>query len=262
MAERPALVALLGSSNLTVALPAALGHLSSRFPDRALSVLVAYGPGRSYEIDGGSLGIKFTSLSRCELLAAFERAREEEPSSDAYALLTDIGNDLMHGVTAPVLAGRVRSMVKRFRGVGARVAVTSLPGEAIAALSPRMFHFARTLIYPSSHATHDGVVGSVRAVQDELHEMASRGDIQLLLGRREWYSPDACHVRPSRSSEAFGAWIDALVGTTRSDHAVATFSKEGLYLYCRPAYRIFRCNGQPHDARSFVAAPGVTVRGF
>lgn len=266
MAERPVVVALLGSSNLTVALPAALRHLQSHFPNRPLTILVAYGPGRSYEIDGGSLGIKFTSLSRCELFAAFEQAHEQDASSDAYALLTDIGNDLMHGVSAPVLVGRVRSIVERFRGVGTRVAVTALPAEAIAALSPPMFHFARTLIYPGNRATHDEVVSSVRAVQDELHEMASRGEIKLLPARHKWYSPDACHIRPSRGGEAFGEWLDALVGVDdamgRGSQPVAHLTTEGLYLQCRPALRFFGRSSRPHDARPFVAAPGVTVRGF
>ena len=266
MAQRPALVALLGSSNLSVALPAAVRHLSSRFRNRVLSVLVAYGPGRSYEIDRGSLGIKFTSLSRCELLAAFERAREEDPSSDAYALLTDIGNDLMHGVPAATLAGRVRSIVERFRGAGARVAVTSLPTEGIAALSPGMFHFARTLVYPTSRATHDEVVSNVGAVQEELRQMDSRREIELLPAHRAWYSPDACHIRPAHSGEAFREWIDGLVGVDdamrRGFQPGAHFSKEALYLHCRPAYRFFRRNGRRHDARPFAITPRATVRAF
>lgn len=220
-----------------------------------------YGPGRAYEIDRGSLGIKFTSLSRCELLAAFEQAREEDPSSDAYALLTDIGNDLMHGVPAPTLAGRVRSIVERFRGAGARVAVTSLPIEGIAALSPGMFHLARTLVYPASRATHDELVSNVGIVQEELRE-----EIELLPARRAWYSPDACHIRPAHSGEAFREWVDGLVGVDdaigRGSEPVAHFSKEGLYLHCRPAYRFFRSNGRPHDARPFAVGPGVTVRAF
>ena len=171
----------------------------------------------------------------------------------------------MHGVRAPVLAGRVRSIVERFRGVGARVAVTSLPIEGIAKLSPGMFHFARRLIYPRSRATHDAVVSSVQAVQDELGEMASRGEIELLPLRREWYSPDACHVCPSRGGEAFGEWIDALVGVGDAmggGQAVVHLATEGLYLQCRPAYRLFGSSSRAHDARPFVVAPGVTVRGF
>ena len=198
MAERRVVVALLGSSNLTVALPEAVRHLRRRFRDRRLTVLVAYGPGRSYEIDCGSLGIKFTSLSRCDLLPAFEQECAEKPSSESYALLTDIGNDLMHGITAATLAGRVRSIVMRLRGAGAKVAVTSLPVDGIAALSPRAFQLARTLIYAGSRTTHDEIVSSVAAVQDELREMDTGGEIELLPMDRAWYSPDACHLRPAR----------------------------------------------------------------
>jgi len=264
MGELPVHVALLGSSNLTLGLPHALRHLLTRFPTRPLTVFVAYGPGRSYELDRGSLGVKFRALSRCELLPAFEQVCRDNPKSDAFALLTDIGNDLMHGIPAETLALRVGEVTQRLRTAGASVAVTSLPVEGIAALSPPMFQFARRVIFPGSRTSHEDVLRGLQAIQHELRLREARTELQLLPAQREWYAPDACHLRPAKSREAMGAWLRRLLGVEtpgRGGHSTS-FSKGGLYLHCRPEFRLLGGHRRSHKARPFVMTPGCTVRGF
>ena len=129
------LFALLGSSNLTIALPQALNHLVSRLSGTAMTVFVAHGPGRSYGVDTGSFGIKFRALSRCALLPAVEEAAKDNPAADTWALLTDIGNDIMHGVSVKHLMLRIRRTVERLRHLGATVGVTSLPVEGLAEMA-------------------------------------------------------------------------------------------------------------------------------
>ena len=258
------LFALLGSSNLTIALPQALNHLVSRLSGTAMTVFVAHGPGRSYGVDTGSFGIKFRALSRCALLPAVEEAAKDNPAADTWALLTDIGNDIMHGVSVKHLMLRIRRTVERLRHLGATVGVTSLPVEGLAEIAPWKFRVARRLVYPLSRVPRDEVLSQVNAIQNELRDMESRGEIQLLPARREWYGPDEFHLRPGRTRDAVTEWIDLLlgVGGPRPDaEAPAAISRESLYLNCRPEYRVFRARGKYQD-RPFVIAPGATVRSF
>ena len=190
------LFALLGSSNLTIALPQALNHLLSRVKGTAMTVFVAHGPGRSYGVDTGSFGIKFRALSRCQLLPAIEEAAKDNPAAHTWALLTDIGNDIMHGVSVKHLMVRVRRTVERLRHLGATVGVTSLPVEGLAEIAPWKFRVARRLVYPLSRVPRDEVLSQVNAIQNELRDMESRSEIQLLPARREWYGPGRVSSAP------------------------------------------------------------------
>ena len=230
-----------------------------------MTVFVAHGPGRSYDVDTGSLCIKFRALSRCELLPAMEGAAEDDPAADAWALLTDIGNDIMHGVGVEHLMARVRRTVERLRAVGTTVGVTSLPTEGLAEIPPWKFRAARHIVYPWSHVPRDEVLAQIGAIQNELREMESQGAIQLLPTRREWYARDEFHLRPGKTRKAMTEWIDLLLGLDRPrprcEGPAPAVSNESLYLHCRPEYRVFRRRGKHRD-QPFVIAPGVRVRSF
>ena len=261
----PALVALLGSSNLTIALPHAVNHLLSRLGGRTITVFVAHGPGRSYGVDSGSFGIKFRALSQCDLLPAFEQAKRGSPSADARVLLTDIGNDIMHGAGAKHLTSLIRGIIQRLRSLGAAVGVTSLPVDGLASIPPWKYRLARNLIYPTSRAPQQLVLSHVHAIQGDLQEMESHGKLQLLGTRREWYAADGCHLRLSKSREAMAEWLDLLLGIDPSapnpETGFQAPAKESLYFHCPPEYQLF---GSPRKRqhRPFAVARRVTMRSF
>ena len=260
---RPVLVALLGSSNLTFGLPYAIAHLLSRLKGRTVTFFVAHGPGRSYEVDSGSLGIKFRALSRCDLLPAFEQARAANPGADARALLTDIGNDLMHGIDADRLVARVRHIVQTLHNLDTTVAVTALPIEGLSAIPTWKYNLARRIIYPTRRTAHETVLSHVNAIHGELRQMASGGVLKLLPTLREWYFPDECHLRIRKHPEAMGTWLDLLFGIDQSirNLEIPSLQKEGLRFHCHPEYRLPRTR-RHHRARPFNIAPRATVRSF
>ena len=230
-----------------------------------MTVFVNHGPGRSYEVDTGSLCVKFRALSRCELFPSVEKAAKDASDAQAWALLTDIGNNIMHGFGVQHLMTRIESAIERLHLARATVGVTSLPVKALAEIPPWNSRISRHVVYPSSRVPREEVLSQVDTIQDQLSNMESRGEIRLLPARREWHGPDGFHLHPARTRDAITEWIDLLLSTNRirshPEAKTAAVSKKSLYFNCRPEYRVFRSGGNHRD-RSFVVGPGVIVRGF
>jgi hypothetical protein len=204
--------ALLGASNLSLALPWALEHLARRFEGRDLRVFCAHGPGRSYGLEAGVLGVTFTALSRSGLAAAVSSQRGSSGSHRAWALLTDAGNDIPYGAGAESLLAWLRQTSAELLALGFRVAITSLPIESLEATSPSKFQFLRRLFFPFRPLSRSAALSQARAVQAGLCDLAAELKILLLPVKRSWFGFDPIHVRRRARREAFAAWIDALLG--------------------------------------------------
>ena len=86
---------LLGASNLRLVLPVLIDDLR-RAAGGPVEVLAACGHGRSYGRRSRLLFIRhLPGITRCGLWAALER----RPPLPTIALLTDVGNDLVSGVS-------------------------------------------------------------------------------------------------------------------------------------------------------------------
>src|ERR1017187_7421320 len=125
----PVLFALFGASNLTLCLPSAINHLLLRFGSRRLRLYVAHGIGRSYGIEAGILGFQLPGIVQCGLLDALEDAKKADQTCSVLALVTDIGNDIMYGVSVDVLKGWVAGIIHRLSQLDSTIVVTSIRSE-------------------------------------------------------------------------------------------------------------------------------------
>src|SRR5512141_487556 len=75
------LFALLGASNLTIALRSAVQHIIERLPRIPVNIFVAHGFGRSYGIQAGMFGFRRPGLARSGILDAVEKAKDIAPSA-------------------------------------------------------------------------------------------------------------------------------------------------------------------------------------
>jgi len=197
----PARVVLLGASNLTrgigTAVPAVRQSLSLARAGR-LEVLLAYGHGRSYGMDSTVLARTLPGIIHCGLWDDLAG----RPPAPTFALLTDIGNDIMYGADPDVILRWVEMCMDRLDAAGARTILTTLPMATIRRLRPAVFRFFKALFFPGRPITLAQAVERAEAVEAGLRELANRRAIALVEPRLDWYGPDPVHVR-------FGAWPSA-----------------------------------------------------
>ncbi|MCZ6542107.1 MAG: hypothetical protein O6768_00410, partial [Planctomycetota bacterium] len=95
LTSRPRVV-LLGASNLTRGISRAVG-IAQAILGTPLEVLIAMGHGRSYGQRSRVLGRSLPGIVDCGLWDALLHGS----GRPTYALLTDIGNDVMYGASVP-----------------------------------------------------------------------------------------------------------------------------------------------------------------
>ena len=87
-------VILLGASNLTRSFPTVVATVRQTWP-APVEIMAAMGHGRSYGQDSSVLGKKISGIFPCALWQDLQN----RPSLPTAALVTDIGNDMLYGVS-------------------------------------------------------------------------------------------------------------------------------------------------------------------
>lgn len=214
----PARVALLGASNLSLSLAYALPHLVGRFAGRDLSIYVAHGPGRSYGSEAGALWLRFKGLAGCGLIEALESGREAGgPRAETWALLTDVGNDILYRTGAERLVSWVEEITRRLLALGARVGITALPLESVEAIAALKYRLLRPVFFPFRPMALAEVIAQMRAIQARLGELARTPGVRVLPTRASWYGFDHFHLRRRSRAQAFGVWLDEVLEVPEAD---------------------------------------------
>ena len=210
-------VALLGASNLTKALPSALPALIVRQgDDDSLAIFVGHGPGRSYglslEQPHGVIAWKWPGHRESGLLSSLsDHVNEHQPES-VHVLMTDIGNDIPYGVPVDTLAGWVGSLTHDFRKLDARIAITSLPVESVLGLPAWQFNIIRPIMFPSHPISRAQAFDRVRRVQFLIEQTGENTGSLVLPTQASWYGLDHFHVQRKMHFQVFDAWIECLLG--------------------------------------------------
>lgn len=205
-----ALGVLLGASNLTLALPAAVREGLRRLDASPRTLVVAHGPGRSYGIDAGVVGFRFAGLSACRLAEQIDEIRAEDDGCTGWALLTDVGNDILYGCSVEEILGWVDGIAASLLERGLAVGITALPLESIRALRPLKFAVLRRALFPFRPMSKDEVLRRAGEIQSGLEEIARSRAARLLPVRREWYGADPIHLLRGRRDEALRLWLDGI----------------------------------------------------
>ncbi len=205
--DRPRVV-LLGASNLTRALPTVV-ELCRCMLDSPLEVVAALGHGRSYGMHSSLLARRLPGILQTglwEMLAG-------RPPTPSFALITDIGNDLMYGVPPATIADWVDQCADRLQQHGAKVIITGLPLESIDSLSPVRFAIARSLLFPGHPMTIFDAKQRSAELHERLAELAVRRRAALIEQPAAWFGMDPIHLKRRCAvaawSQILGPWVDA-----------------------------------------------------
>ncbi len=209
---RPAVV-LLGASNLTRGISTVIATARS-LVGQPLDVLAALGHGRSYGAESTVLFRSLPGIVECGLW----RALRALPRASAFALLTDVGNDIPGGVSVDTIAGWVEWCLDALAQVGARTVLTPLPGRSIEKLGPLRYHAFRTALFPGSRLSLAAAIERVRELNARLREIARDRGIALQELDPAWYGIDPIHIRIRFWRKAWGGilspWAEGLSPTS------------------------------------------------
>ncbi|RIK82130.1 MAG: hypothetical protein DCC68_07320 [Planctomycetota bacterium] len=203
-ANRPRVV-VLGASNVTRGISTIVetAQLALGGP---IELYAAFGHGRS-------LGLYTRVLGRglCSLLdAGLWRALDDRPRPDAsFALLTDIGNDLMYEVPPEKICRWVEKILERCQSVARRVVVTELPLASIERLGPRRFAILRSVIFPRCRLALDEARRRAIEINDAVRRAARERGATVVAHDAAWYGLDPIHIRRREFARAWNAVLSA-----------------------------------------------------
>ncbi len=200
MADRePALRAvLLGASNLKISLPLVL-DLVRRRAEGPVEALAACGHGRSYGTWSRFLFVRhLPGIVRCGLWGELAG----RPPLPTFALVTDVGNDLVYGASVDEIAGWVEACLDRL-GPGTETVMTLLPLARLERLSFSQARLAAALLFPGRPALWPALLDRARALDERLRGAGRERGARLIEPAAEWYGLDPIHLRRRARRDAW-----------------------------------------------------------
>lgn len=197
LAPRP-LVVVAGASNVALALP----HVVSAFAERVrapFDLVLAHGHGRSYGVRSRFLARDLPSIRECGLWSALDNAR----GRPMVAVLADIGNDIVYGSPAELVARWASETRARLVALGARVTLVGVPRARLERVTPFGFFVLRSVFFPRHRITHRAARAAAFELDARLTELG-RGS-PYVVPPSDWYGLDPIHVRRGARRNAWRA---------------------------------------------------------
>ena len=166
--EHDVVVVLLGASNLARGHQAVVNHLRKGLEPHHVEFISALGPGRAYCVEGGVLQVRYRSIESCGVLEAI-RQRAQSPCQ-VIALVTDIGNDIMYGVSEEDIIQCLGRTFDSLRALNAHVIATAIHVDLEREVGEYRFLLLRTLFFPRSSVTYRQAAAAIRTINSFLAE--------------------------------------------------------------------------------------------
>ncbi len=189
---------LLGASNLTRGLPWLLAAVRERFGG-PFDAWVAAGNGRGYGCPGRYAARTLPPVVDCGLWNALG-----DRPAPTLGLLSDVGNDLMFGLSPEQVAARVEECAERLAALGAPTVLTRLPLGSLRRLRPLPFLLLRNLLFPGRRYGLPQVLDWTDDLDRRLTEIAARRGLATVRPSTDWYGFDPIHVRRGARTRAWG----------------------------------------------------------
>ena len=181
---------LLGASNLARGYSALTRHLSESIAPDAVQFLTALGPGRGYCARGGLLNFSYSPIGECKMM----QSESLKSSGRVVVLITDIGNDIMYGVSDVSLIGCLDALIENSLRWKAEIFVTSIHVDASKDLGKISFKLLKEIFYPKSSVTFEQVDVTIKKVNQYLqNKTAQNKSLHLLEGLGVYSGFDKIH---------------------------------------------------------------------
>jgi hypothetical protein len=195
---------LLGASNLSRGFSSILASTRNLWSE-PVEILAAMGHGRSY---GGWRGVPWQTLPGIRECGLW-KTLDHKPPMKTFALVTDVGNDLLYAEPVVQILGWVEGCVDRLLRLDAKVLMTTLPVCSLQQMSRPKFYLFRSLFFPDCRLGYETVIEQAYALNEGLSRLAQAKGLTLVEPRAEWYGVDPIHIRWGTQERA---WREILSG--------------------------------------------------
>jgi len=210
--ESPVLLVLLGASNLSRGCFALSRHMKACLHPRKVDVLIASGPGRAYCASGGLLNVVYPPIHSSDI---FEAARNKSESGyQVVALVTDIGNDIMYGVSTEKVIETIQQVFSRLQSMKAEIFYTTLPVAFEKGVHPVWFYTLRSLLLPFSRVSYNEAVAGITQVNQFLRESTGRQG-HLISDMDRYLGFDEIHYGWLRAHSAWSHVAKVMLGALK-----------------------------------------------
>ena len=224
----PVVLILLGASNLSRGCFALSRYMKARLCPRPVEVLIASGPGRGYHTSGGLLNVNYTPICSSDI---FEVAQKKSESGcRIVALVTDMGNDIMYGVSAEQLIATIQQVFDRLRSMNAEIFYTTLPVAFEKGVHPIWFYILRSLLLPFSRVSYDKATAGIIAVNQFLKKCGTE-NCYLVSGMDRYLGYDEIHYGWFRAHSAWSHLARVMLSTLGVETAKAITLPKMLQSY-------------------------------
>jgi hypothetical protein len=153
------------------------------------------------------LGRKLPSISEC----GFWETEFDPPLSECSTrtILTDVGNDILYGVTAKNISDWVETTLGRVVQFSSKVAMAQLPMASLRSLTERRYRFFRRILFPKCKLGLSEAMSVGDTVTENLESISREADVSLLTPPREWYGIDPIHIRKRFRTKAWSEFLRA-----------------------------------------------------
>ena len=206
----PVLLIFLGASNLSRGCFALSRHMKECLHPRPVQVLIASGPGRAYYASGGLLNVVYPPIQSSEI---FEAAQNQSASGcRVVALVTDIGNDIMYGVSIEKVINTLQQVFDRLQSMKAEIFYTTLPVIFEKGDYPVWFCILRSLLFPRSTVAYDEATAGVTKVNQFLRKYDSEHS-HLIPDMDRYLGYDGIHYGWLRAHHAWSHVARIMLGS-------------------------------------------------
>jgi len=206
-------IVILGASNVAMSLPVIVGGASDVIEAATghatpIEFFSAGGHGRSYGVTSRVLVRKLPGITECGLWDALKDRRQDSTAAQNYALITDIGNDILYGFTTEQIMRWVGRCVEKLSELNARIVVSDLPLVSLEKLSRARFLFMRSIVFPSCRISFEKAQGAARDLSAALHQFAGDNtQVQLVGHEAQWYGFDPIHIKRRLRYSVYRRWM-------------------------------------------------------
>ena len=193
-------ILILGASNVTLAFPLIAAACISGRSSAPVELFAAHGHGRSFCKRSYVLHRGLPSIPECGI---WEDLESRPPVEGQWALLTDIGNDLIYGVPVELIAERVEDCIGRI--VASKMPLTYVPPplERIQLLTERSYRVIKQILFPGPTVPWRQISRDIVQLNERITQVVQEAGGTIVQPELNWYGVDPIHIRPRRRAAAW-----------------------------------------------------------
>ena len=230
---------LMGASNLARGYSMLTRHILIYFGKNKIEFLNALGPGRGFCARGGMFNFTYPPIQDCRIL----EAAEKKSCDTRVVLITDIGNDLMYGVSADTLIKSLDGLIERALQWNAEIFLTSIHVNLKKDVNPITFFILKSFFYPGSSITYEETDLFIIKVNGYLEGKAEQiKRVHLISGMGSFAGADKIHYSLLKTHSAWEKITDEICQVIKVPVRKKMRLADGLASILANLYRLIFCD--------------------